>query len=66
LKALGTTNLDTVVGKVKFNAQHFSVQPLGGAQWRKNPKTGKLVKENVFNKVYPSVKKTAEMRVYQK
>ena len=64
LKALEATNLDTVVGTVKFNAQHYSVQPLGGAQWRYNEKTKKLVKENVYNAVYPSVKKTAEMKIY--
>ncbi len=62
IKALAATNLETVVGQVKFNQQHFSVQPLGGAQWQK--KNGKLVKENVFNAVYPDVKKTAEMQVY--
>ena len=28
-------------------------------------KTKKLVKENVYNAVYPSVKKTAEMKAYQ-
>lgn len=65
LKALDATNLETVVGTVKFNAQHFSVQPLGGAQWHYNAKTKKLVKENVYNAVYPNVKKTAEMKVYQ-
>ncbi len=65
LKALGETDLNTVVGQVKFNDQHFSVQPLGGAQWRKDPKTGDLVKENVFNAVYPDVKKTADIRLYQ-
>ena len=64
LKALGTTDLDTVVGPVKFSAQHYSVQPLGGAQWRHDPTTGKLIKENVYNAVYPGVKKTAEMKVY--
>ncbi len=65
LKALDSTNLETVAGTVKFNAQHYSVQPLGGAQWRYDEKTKKLVKENVYNAVYPSVKKTAEMKVYQ-
>jgi branched-chain amino acid transport system substrate-binding protein len=65
LKALDATNLDTVVGEVKFNAQHYSVQPLGGAQWRYDEKAKKLVKENVYNAVYPSVKKTADMRLYQ-
>ena len=64
LKALGATDLDTVVGPVKFNAQHYSVQPLGGAQWRYDEATKKLVKENVYNAVYPSVKKTAEMKLY--
>jgi branched-chain amino acid transport system substrate-binding protein len=63
LKALAETNVDTVVGKVKFNEQHYSVQPLGGAQWAE--KGGKMVKENVYNAVYPDVKKTADMRVYQ-
>ena len=65
LKALATTDLDTVVGPVKFNAQNFSVQPLGGAQWRFDAKTKKLVKENVYNAVYPSVKKTGEMVLYK-
>ena len=66
LKALSATDLETVTGTVKFNAQHYSVQPLGGAQWRYDDKTKKLVKENVYNEVYPSVKKTAEMKLYAK
>jgi branched-chain amino acid transport system substrate-binding protein len=65
VKALAATDLDTVTGPVKFNAQHYSVQPLGGAQWRYDEKLKKLVKENVYNAVYPAVKKTAEMRLYQ-
>ena len=65
LKALGETNLDTVVGRVKFNEQHFSVQPLGGAQWQSDKRSSKLVKQNVYNAVYPEVKKTADMRLYQ-
>lgn len=65
LKALDATSLDSVVGTVKFNAQHYSVQPLGGAQWRYDDAKKKLVKENVYNAVYPSVKKTAEMKLYQ-
>lgn len=65
LAALDATNLETVVGTVKFNAQHYSVQPLGGAQWHYDAAKKKLVKENVYNAVYPSVKKTANMKVYQ-
>ncbi len=64
LEALGKTDLETVVGKIKFNEQHYCVSPLGGAQWREGA-GGKLVKENVYNAVYPEVKKTAEMRLYQ-
>lgn len=64
-KALGQTNLDTVTGPVKFNEQNYSVQPLGGAQWRYDEAQKKLIKENVYNEVYPSVKKTAEMQIYK-
>ena len=65
LKAIHETDLETVVGQVKFNDQNFSVAPLGGAQWRRDEATGELVKENVFNDVYPSVKITAPMRLFQ-
>jgi len=65
LAALAKTDLMTVVGRVKFNKQHFSVQPLGGAQWRVDGGTKRWVKDNVYNAVYPSVKKTATMRLYQ-
>lgn len=63
--ALAETDLMTVAGRVKFNDQNYSVAPLGGAQWHRDPETGDLVKENVFNDVYPDVAKTAEMRVFQ-
>ena len=62
---MSETDLDTVVGRVKFNEQHYSVQPLGGPQWRRDEATGDLVKENVFNAVYPDVRITGEMRLYQ-
>lgn len=65
LKALAATDLETVVGLVKFNAQNYSVQPLGGAQWRQDDRTNRLVKDNVYNAVYPDVKITAPMRLYQ-
>jgi branched-chain amino acid transport system substrate-binding protein len=65
LKALSETDLMTVTGRVKFNDQNFSVSPLGGAQWRRDEATGDLVKENVYNEVFPEVRKTAEMRLYQ-
>ncbi len=64
-KALAATDLDTVTGHVKFNEQHYSVAPLGGAQWRYDESKKHLVKENVYNAVYPSVKKTADMQLYK-
>lgn len=62
LKALKETSLETVVGMIRFNDQNYSVTPLGGAQWHE--KDGKLIKENVYNEVFPGVKKTADMRLY--
>jgi branched-chain amino acid transport system substrate-binding protein len=65
LAALGSTRLETVAGTVAFNDKHYSVAPLGGAQWRYDEGKKRLVKENVFNAVYPSVKKTGEMNLYR-
>ncbi|KPD11063.1 ABC transporter substrate-binding protein [Phaeobacter sp. 11ANDIMAR09] len=65
LQAIHDTDLDTVVGRINFNDQNYSVSPLGGAQWRRDEETGELVKENVFNDVYPEVAITAPMRVFQ-
>ncbi len=64
IAALATTDLDTVVGRVHFNDEHVSVQPLGGAQWRYDAARSDIVKGNVFNEVYPTVAKTAEMHLY--
>jgi branched-chain amino acid transport system substrate-binding protein len=65
LAALAQTDINTVVGRVHFTEQNYSVQPLGGAQWRRDEATGDIVKENVFNQVYPDVAITGEMRLYQ-
>ncbi len=64
IKALASTDLETIVGQVKFNEQNYSVQPLGGAQWRVD-NNGRLVKDNVYNKIYPNVAKEGDIRVYQ-
>ncbi len=66
IAALKATDIDTIAGHVKFNDMNYSVQPLGGAQWRIDEKTGRWVKDNVYNAVYPDVAKTAEMRLYQR
>ena len=38
--------------------------PLGGARWRRN-EDGELVKENVFDEVFPEVRIAAPMRRFQ-
>lgn len=65
LKAIAASDLDTVCGHVSFTDQNYAVMPLGGAQWRRDPDSGDLVKENVYNEVYPDVEITAPMRLYQ-
>jgi len=52
-RALAATDLETVIGRVKFTPQHYSVQPLGGAQWRLDDKTGRLVKGERFQRSLP-------------
>lgn len=64
LKAIDETDLETVVGNIKFNDMNYSVSPLGGAQWQRD-ENGDLRKENVFNEVFPEVELTGEMRLYQ-
>ncbi len=63
-RAIAATDIDTIVGRVKFNAQHYSAQPLGMAQWHQDPKTKRWVKENVYNAVFPDVRKTADLKVF--
>ena len=60
IQAIAATNIDTIVGPIKFNAQHYSVEPLGMGQWHQDSVSKRWVKENVYNAVYPEVKKTAD------
>lgn len=60
IQAIASTAINTIVGPIKFNVQHYSVQPLGMGQWHQDPVSKRWIKENVYNAVYPSVKKTAD------
>lgn len=58
--ALTQTNLNTVLGPIKFNEKNYSLTPLLGGQWVKGNKwPWKL--ETVYNGIYPSIPCTSEM-----
>jgi branched-chain amino acid transport system substrate-binding protein len=59
-EAIEKTDLDTVVGHIKFNEKHYAPTPLVGGQWVKGKKWPWEV-NIINNQRYPEVKKTAEM-----
>ncbi len=59
-KALEQTDLNTVVGPVKFNSDHYSEVSLAGGQWVKGKKWPWEL-EIVHNKMSPFIPKTANM-----
>lgn len=59
--AIGATNMDTIVGPVKYNEQHFSETPLVGGQWVPG-KAYPWKLEIISNKRYPKIPTTAEMQ----
>jgi len=59
-KALSQTSLDTIVGPIKFNEQHFSLIPLVGGQWVKGKKWPWEL-QIIYNKEFPSIPITGEM-----
>ena len=60
--ALKNTDLDTIVGHVKYNDKHYSDTPLAFGQWVKGKKWPWDI-EIVYNKMYPEIPQTAEMMV---
>lgn len=59
-EALAKTDLDTIVGHIKYNDKNYSETPLVAGQWVKGKKWPWEL-EIVYNKQAPSIKKTAEM-----
>ncbi len=59
-KAMAETDLNTMVGPIKFNAEHYSQTPLVGGQWRPDEKMGWKI-EIVNNDQHPEIPITSKM-----
>ncbi len=60
IKTIGETDLDTIVGHIKYNDKHYSETPLVGGQWVKGKKFPWDV-EIVYNKKTPGIPTTAKL-----
>jgi branched-chain amino acid transport system substrate-binding protein len=58
--AIAMTDLDTIIGPIKYNKDNYSETPLVGGQWVKGKKFPWEL-EIIYNKEHPNIKKTAEM-----
>jgi branched-chain amino acid transport system substrate-binding protein len=58
--AIAKTDLDTIVGPIKYNDKNYSETPLVGGQWTKG-KQWPWELGIVYNKQNPHIKKTADM-----
>ncbi|NNK15054.1 MAG: ABC transporter substrate-binding protein, partial [Desulfofustis sp.] len=58
-EAIAQTELETIVGKIKFNDQNYSRTPLVGGQWNKGEKWPWEIKIT-YNDPYPNIPKTGE------
>lgn len=61
VKAIGKTELNTIVGPIKYNDQHFSETPLVGGQWRKG-KQFPWEMDIVYNGLHPEISTSANIR----
>jgi branched-chain amino acid transport system substrate-binding protein len=59
-KSIAATQMNTIVGPIKYNDKNYSETPLVGGQWVKGFKW-RWTLEIVYNKEYPEISKTAEM-----
>jgi branched-chain amino acid transport system substrate-binding protein len=59
-EAIAQTNLNTMVGPIKYNAEHYAKTPMVGGQWVKGKRWPWEI-EIVENNQYPEIKKTANM-----
>jgi branched-chain amino acid transport system substrate-binding protein len=59
-EAIAKTDMDTIVGPIKYNKQNYSETPLVGGQWVKGKKWPWEL-EIVYNKQNPHIKKTADI-----
>jgi branched-chain amino acid transport system substrate-binding protein len=59
-EALVQTNLNTMVGPIKFNEKNFALTPLVGGQWVKGSKWPWDL-QITYNKEHPSIPATGKM-----
>jgi branched-chain amino acid transport system substrate-binding protein len=59
-QAIENTDLDTIVGHIKFNKEHYCQTPLVGGQWTKGD-TWPWELKVIYNKEHPEIPKTGEM-----
>jgi len=57
---IGKTNLDTIMGPIKFNEKHYCATPLVGGQWVKGKKWPYEL-ELTYSGNFPEIKPTADM-----
>ena len=62
VQAATDLNIDTVIGPVQYNEQHYSVQPLLTGQWIYN-QDGTWTQEIIANTQIPDCETTAELKV---
>jgi branched-chain amino acid transport system substrate-binding protein len=58
-EAIENTNLDTIVGHIQFNKEHYCQTPLVGGQWTKGDKWPWELKV-IYNKEHPEIPKTGQ------
>jgi branched-chain amino acid transport system substrate-binding protein len=56
-------SIDTVIGAVDFNDQHYSVQPLVTGQWIYNKDDGSWTQEIIANTQVPDCPTTADLKI---
>ncbi|MBW1800661.1 MAG: ABC transporter substrate-binding protein, partial [Deltaproteobacteria bacterium] len=59
-EAIAKTDMETVVGHIKYNDKNYCESPLVGGQWVKGKKWP-WVLQITNNKMHPEIKKTGEM-----
>ena len=59
-EAIAKTDMDTIVGHIKYNEKHYCETPLVGGQWVKGKKWP-WEQELVYNKQAPNIQTTAKM-----
>ena len=53
--AIAATDLDTLVGHIKYNEQGVSYQPVTFGQWQKDPATGEIMLIITDSPLYPEI-----------